>query len=145
MEAIAKLTAVEMVEQVVNENKAKLQDSGKNDRSLDCKTKEKQVLLEQQEFYKAKLDELILLELEGEDVTENYKEVSEELKEVKIKLENKNKPKNVDNIKIRTTELIVNDFDETVVKQLINKVDIISKEKIEIEFVSAITMEKDLE
>lgn len=73
------------------------------------------MLLEQQEFYKAKLDELILLELEGEDVTENYKEVSEELKEVKIKLENKNKPKNVDNIKIRTIELIVNDFDETVV------------------------------
>ncbi len=130
MEGIAELTAVERVEQVVNENKAKLQDSGKNDRSLDCEAKEKQGLLEQQEFYKAKLDELILLELEGEDVTEDYKEVSEQLKDVKTKLENINKPQSVDNIKIRTTELIVNDFDETVVKQLINKVDIISKEKI---------------
>ncbi|MFV0518989.1 MAG: recombinase family protein [Lachnospirales bacterium] len=145
MEAIAELTAVERVEQIVNENKAKLQGSGKNDRSLDCEAKEKQELIDKQEFYKAKLDELILLELEGEDVTEDYKKVSKQLKEFKTKLEDLNKPQNVDNIKIRTTERIVNDFDESVVKQLINKVDIISKEKIEIEFVSALKMEMGLD
>lgn len=105
---------------------------------------EKQHLIEQLEFYKKQLDDLILLEIEGEDVSRKYKEISSKLRNIQDKLQEFSTIKKIENIELDIEEINIGEFSEALVKKLINKVKIISKEEIEIEFVSAVKIKKSL-
>lgn len=143
MDAIADMVTAKEVEEVVNQNKQKLKlsQSGCADNDKQGSSESEYLIIELNN-YKKQLDDLILREVSGIDVSKEYTEVSDRIKSTQNKLNNlKHKTKAE---KLSLVKIQLNSFDESVVKKLIHKVSIISKEEIEIEFVSAIKVKKDL-
>ncbi len=139
MEAIEEISVDYTIEETIGINMAKLKQKAECDEKKIAE--EKEYLKDQRELYKKQLDDLILLEINGKDVSEEYKEISKQLKEIQDKLQINS---TVNNIELDTRKIIIGEFNEALVKKLIHKVKIISKEEIEIEFVSAVKIRKEL-
>lgn len=128
------------IEKTVTENKNKIKQQ-KTSSQID---KQKQDFEKELEKYKIELDELITEELKGADVSQKYKELSQKINNVRNELE-KHEEDRVDNLAIKTNIKLDRAFDESLVRQLVNKINIINKEEIEVEFISAIKVIKRLE